>query len=47
MLVKMADHESIEELTQEFQRLDKDQTGMLSADDLKSAFKATDIDISA
>ena len=35
MLVKMADQQSIEDLRNEFQRLDKDQTGMINADELK------------
>ena len=45
MLVKMADQQSIEDLRNEFQRLDKDQTGMINADELKQAIKASDIDI--
>ena len=39
MLVKMADSESIEGLRSEFQKLDKDGTGMISTDELKLAIK--------
>lgn len=37
MLVKMADQRSIEELREEFVKLDKDGTGMINAEELKTA----------
>lgn len=45
MLVKMADQNSIEELRSEFVKLDKDRTGLINADELKLAIKASDINI--
>ena len=35
MLVKMADQKEIEKLGKEFQQLDKDQTGVINAWELK------------
>jgi len=45
MLVKMADQNAIEELREEFQKLDKDRTGLINAEELKAAIKASDIKI--
>ena len=39
MLVKMADQKSIEELRNQFVQLDKDKTGLISAEELKQAVK--------
>ena len=39
MLVKMADQKSIEELREEFTKIDKDGTGLINADELKQAIK--------
>ena len=46
MLVKMADQKSIEELRQEFTKIDKDGTGLINADELKLAIKQSNISIS-
>ena len=45
MLVKMADQNSIEALRSEFVKIDKDCTGLINADELKSAIKESDINI--
>lgn len=45
MLVKMADQNQIEELRAEFVKLDKDKTGLINADELKEAIKASEIKI--
>jgi Ca2+-binding EF-hand superfamily protein len=45
MLVKMADQQQIEELRAEFVKLDKDQTGLINADELKEAIKQSEIKI--
>jgi Ca2+-binding EF-hand superfamily protein len=45
MLVKMADQNAIEELRIEFQKLDKDRTGLINAEELKAAIKHSDIAI--
>ena len=45
MLVKMADQNSIEDLREEFSKLDKDGTGLINAEELKIAIKSSDIDI--
>lgn len=45
MLVKMADQNSIEELRGEFVNIDKDRTGLINAEELKQAIKASDINI--
>ena len=45
MLVKMADQHSIEELRQDFVNIDKDRTGLINAQELKAAIKASDINI--
>jgi len=39
MLVKMADQSSIEELRNEFVKIDKDRTGLINAEELKLAIK--------
>lgn len=39
MLVKMADQKAIMNLREEFQKLDKDQTGLINVSELKSAMK--------
>lgn len=45
MLVKMADQNQIEGLRKEFQKLDKDGTGIISAEELKNGLKESNIDI--
>ena len=45
MLVKMADQNKIEGLRQQFQAIDKDQTGLINAEELKNAIKQSNIDI--
>lgn len=45
MLVKMADQQAIEALRGEFQKLDKDMTGLINVDELKLAMKQSDITI--
>jgi calcium-dependent protein kinase len=45
MLVKMADQNQIEDLKKEFTAIDKDGTGLINADELKIAIKASNIDI--
>ena len=45
MLVKMADQYKIEGLRQQFETIDKDRTGLISADELTKAIKASNIDI--
>ena len=45
MLVKMADQNSIEELRNEFVKLDVDRTGLINANELKIAIKSSDINI--
>ena len=45
MLVKMADQDAIENLREQFVALDKDKTGMISADELKLAMKQSSVDI--
>jgi len=37
MLVKMADQNAIEDLKNEFHKIDKDRTGLINAEELKSA----------
>lgn len=39
MLVKMADQNSIEGLIGDFQKIDKDGTGLINVDELKLAIK--------
>lgn len=45
MLVKMADQNQIEELRTEFTKIDKDQTGLISSEELREAIKQSDIKI--
>lgn len=45
MLVKMADQNDIEELRNEFHKLDTDGSGMISAEELKEGLIASKIDI--
>ena len=45
MLIKMADQEAIEDLREQFYKLDKDRTGMVDAKELKAAIQASNIDI--
>lgn len=45
MLVKMADQNSIEELRTQFQKIDADGTGLINADELKSAIKESNLQI--
>lgn len=45
MLVKMADQDQIESLREQFVKIDKDGTGLINADELKSAIKQSRIDI--
>ena len=45
MLVKMADSNNIDSLREEFEKMDKDGTGLLSAEELKNAIKESDIPI--
>ena len=39
MLVKMADQKVIDSLKEEFQKLDKDQTGLINVEELKQAMQ--------
>ena len=43
MLIKMSDQKSIEELRKEFQKIDKDGSGLINADELKQAIMASDL----
>jgi len=43
MLIKMADQQQIEELRQEFVKVDKDGTGLINSEELKEAIKSSDI----
>ena len=43
MLIKMSDQKSIEELRKEFQKIDKDGSGLINADELKQAIIASDL----
>lgn len=43
MLVKMADQNSIEELRTQFSKIDADGTGLINADELKSAIKESNL----
>ena len=45
MLVKMADQNSIEDLRQEFVKLDKDGTGLINAEELRIALQSSEIAI--
>lgn len=45
MLVKMADQNDIEDLRKEFQKLDKDGSGLINAEELKTGLKESKIDI--
>ena len=43
LLVKKSDHSEFEALNEQFFKLDKDNTGVLHADELKAALKASKI----
>lgn len=45
MLIKMADTREIENLREEFQKLDLDRTGLINVSELKAAMKQSNIDI--
>lgn len=45
LLVKMADSHSIEALRDDFHKIDKDGTGLLSAQELKEAIQKSDIPV--
>ena len=45
MLVKMADQKEIEKLGAQFQKLDKDKTGMLNAWELRAAIQESDLQL--
>lgn len=45
LLVKMADSTAIENLKEEFYKIDKDRTGMINAEELRKAMKESNIDI--
>ena len=45
MIVKMADQSAIEGLREQFEAIDKDKTGSLSAEELKQAVLKCDIDV--
>ena len=45
MIVKMADQSAIEGLREQFEAIDKDKTGSLSADELKQAVLKCNIDV--
>lgn len=45
MLVKMADQQAIEELKNEFYKLDKDRTGLINADELRQALRDSQMTI--
>ena len=45
MLVKMSDQNKIEGLTQQFSIIDKDGTGLISAEELRNAIEQSDLQI--
>jgi Ca2+-binding EF-hand superfamily protein len=45
MLVKMADQNQVDELRAEFQKLDKDGTGLINVEELKQAISTSNINI--
>ena len=45
MLVKMADQNEIDGLRAEFVQIDKDRTGLISAEELQQAIKSSGINI--
>lgn len=42
LVVKMLKHSDIQELEREFKKIDTDQTGFISVEELSNAFKAND-----
>jgi Ca2+-binding EF-hand superfamily protein len=47
MLVKMVDRDKIRDLKQQFIEVDKDNTGEISAEELKEAIKQADLHLSS
>lgn len=47
MLVKMVDREKIKDLKQQFAEVDKDNTGEISAEELRQAIKQADLHVSS
>lgn len=45
MLVKMADQDSIDQLREQFSKIDIDGTGLINADELKQAIKESNLAI--
>lgn len=45
MLVKMADQKQIESLRSEFTKIDKDGTGLINAEELRSALKSSQMNL--
>ncbi len=45
MLVKMADQNQIEKLREQFTEIDVDGTGLINADELKSAIKNSSLQV--
>lgn len=45
MLVKMADQNSIEDLRNQFSKIDADGTGLINADELKAAIRESNLNI--
>jgi Ca2+-binding EF-hand superfamily protein len=45
MMVKMADQNAIEDLKEQFHKMDKDGTGMINADELKQAMIESSVEM--